>query len=230
MSKKPPVFTEAQFLAMLESSLPHLASGPDAARIYEGIARRVRFEKHLAAFARFCEEGALADCEENTMQEFASELQTKFGMDEVSIAVNHDKKSVEVEIVILPGAQTGRAETTSKTFIVRVDATIALAEEQKPAPWVPFPFALPGDPDNVWTLARREDFGPDEAARALMHMEAEFWETSRGLKLLKKRVEKCFAEFIAHVPASALKDSNLKRHYKEPEALKVAASQAGGEA
>jgi hypothetical protein len=68
-------------------------------------------------------------------------------------------------------------------------------------------------------MARHEDLGPDEAARALSNIEAEFWETRKGLDLQKKRVEKCFAEFIVHVPASALKDSGLKRHYKTPETL-----------
>ena len=229
MSKKPPTINEAQFLAMLETSLPHLVPFESQSEIYEGIATRLRFEKNLAAFTHFCEHGALADCEPDIIQQFNDELESKFGRHERKVSIAEDQKTVTVELTLLPGADTGLKESQTREFTVRVDATIALDEEQKAAPWVPFPFALPGDPDNVWMLARREDFGPDEAARALMHMEAEFWETSRGLKLLKKRVEKCFAEFIANVPASALKDSNLKRHYKEPEALKVARTQAGNE-
>jgi len=38
---------------------------------------------------------------------------------------------------------------------------------------------------------------------------------------LKDCVERTFAEFIANVPATALADSGLKRHYKEPETLKT---------
>ncbi|MEI6358002.1 MAG: hypothetical protein WCP53_13020, partial [Verrucomicrobiota bacterium] len=35
------------------------------------------------------------------------------------------------------------------------------------------------------------------------------------------QVEKTFAEFISRVPAAALTDSGLKRHYKEPEPRKT---------
>jgi hypothetical protein len=70
-------------------------------------------------------------------------------------------------------------------------------------------------------LARREDLGPDEAARALATIEDEFWTTKKGQQLQQDRIEKSFAEFITHVPALALTESGLKRHYKEPEALKT---------
>ena len=70
-------------------------------------------------------------------------------------------------------------------------------------------------------LARREDLSPDDASRALASIEEEFWETKSGLKLQQKGTEKSFAEFIARVPAAALADSGLKRHYKEPEPLKT---------
>ena len=70
-------------------------------------------------------------------------------------------------------------------------------------------------------LGRREDLGPDEAARALAKIEDEFWATKKGQQLQRERVEKSFAEFITHVPASALTESGLRRHYKEPETLKA---------
>ncbi|MEI9896198.1 MAG: hypothetical protein WDN28_20620 [Chthoniobacter sp.] len=81
--------------------------------------------------------------------------------------------------------------------------------------------SLPEDPELVWLLARREDLGPDEAARALVKIEEEFWLTKKGQQLQREHVEKTFAEFIINVPASALTESGLKRHYKEPEALKT---------
>jgi hypothetical protein len=58
---------------------------------------------------------------------------------------------------------------------------------------------------------------PDEATRALVLLEEEFWETKAGQKMLRDKVEKGFAEFIARVPAAALADHGLKRHYKAPE-------------
>lgn len=219
MKTKKLQFTEAMFLAILETELPAPCGEHVAGRVYEAVAKEIRIRKNLHAFDAFCEEGALADLAEDTMKGFTSELEAKFG--EVEVAVAEDEKTVDVEIVLKDRTHKGT---------VRVDATIALAEEAKPAPWVPFPFAMPGDPDNVWLLARREDFGPDEAARALANIEAEFWETRKGLALQKKRVEKCFASFIEFVPSSALKDSGLKRHYKAPEVLKVSGEPAQKEA
>ena len=92
-------------------------------------------------------------------------------------------------------------------------------DDEAKMPLVPFPVALPEDPELVWVLARREDLAPDEAARSLAKIEEEFWATKSGQKLLRDRVERTFAEFIANVPAASLVESGLKRHYKEPETL-----------
>ena len=69
-------------------------------------------------------------------------------------------------------------------------------------------------------LARREDLGADEAARALAHHRGIVSGLRRRGKSSSARAgERTFAEFIANVPAAALLESGLKRHYKEPEAL-----------
>ena len=209
--KKTKGLNEAMFLALLEKVLPKATKDPHlASSIYDEVAKEVRLAKNLQAFDKFCETGALPDVEQDTIKQFCDELDTKFGAGNVDVRVDEDGKKVGVEIK-LPD-RTVSAE-------VKVDATIALEEEVK-VPFVAFPVALPEDPELTWLLARREDLGPDEAARALANIEAEFWETRKGLELQKKRVEKCFAEFIIHVPASALKDSGLKRLFKTPEALK----------
>ncbi len=203
---------EAMFLALLEKVLPKATKDPHlASTIYDEVAKEVRLAKNLQAFDKFCENGALPNIEPDTMQEFASEMATKFGEENVSITPDEEGKKVAVEITLPDRTVTSE---------VKVDATIALEEEIK-VPFVPFPVSLPEDPELVWVMARHEDLGPDEAARALANIEAEFWETRKGLDLQKKRVEKCFAEFITHVPASALKDSGLKRHYKTPETLQT---------
>jgi hypothetical protein len=201
---------EAMFLALLEKVLPKATKDPHlASTIYDEVAKEVRLAKNLQAFDKFCETGALPNIDPDTIAQFTDEMTTKFGEDNVEITPDEEGKKVAVEIT-LPD------RTVSSE--VKVDATIALEEEIK-VPFVPFPVSLPEDPELVWVMARREDLGPDEAARALANIEAEFWETKKGLELQKKRVEKCFAEFIVHVPASALKDSGLKRHYKTPETL-----------
>ena len=71
-----------------------------------------------------------------------------------------------------------------------------MAEEEVKVPFVPFPVALPEDPELVWLLARREDLGPDEALRALAKIEEEFWATKKGQQLQREHVEKTFAEFV----------------------------------
>ena len=211
MKTKKLQFTEVMFLALLETELPPVCEPEKASQIYEAVSKEIRLRKNLHAFDAFCEEGALPDVAEETMQGFKDELHAKFGEENVKVVIADDEKSVDVEII---------AKTRTHTGTVRVDATVAL-EDEVIAPWVPFPFSLPGDPQNVWLLARREDFGPDEAARALENIAREFWETSRGLRLLKKRVEPTFANFIEVVPASVLKDSNIKRHYKVAEVVKT---------
>ena len=94
-------------------------------------------------------------------------------------------------------------------------------EEEAKVPFVPFPVALPEDPELLWILGRREDLAPDQAAIALAGIEEEFWESKAGQKMQRDRVEKSFAEFVSRVPAAALADHGLKRHYKMPEPLKV---------
>jgi hypothetical protein len=110
---------------------------------------------------------------------------------------------------------------SAKIKVQSPGAAAAEGDEETKVPFVPFPVSLPEDPELVWVLARREDFAPDEAARALSKIEEEFWQTKAGQKLLKDRIERSFAEFIANVPAAMLADSGLKRHYKEPEPLKT---------
>lgn len=201
---------EAMFLALLEKTLCNTPGARGLENlIYDAVAKEMRLAKNLQAFDRFCQTGALPDVEHNTIKTFSDELDAKFGGGNVTVDVDEDGKKVAVEIK-LPD-RTVDAE-------VKVDATIALEEEAKVV-FVPFPVSLPEDPELAWMLARDGSLGPDEAARALANIEAEFWETRKGLDLQKKRVEKCFAEFIIHCPASALKDSGLKRLFKTPEPL-----------
>jgi hypothetical protein len=139
-------------------------------------------------------------------------LTGKFGEGAVSITPEESAASVAVEIA-LPD------RTVSSRLKVLPPGTEP--EEEIKTPFVPFPVALPEDPELLWVLGRREDLGPDEAVRVLAKIEEEFWATKGGQKLLRDRVERSFAEFIANVPAASLTESGLKRHYKEPETLKT---------
>ena len=204
---------EAQFLSLLQKVLPKATDDTHlATMIYEEVAREVRLLNSLKSFEKFCETGALPNAEPDTVAGLQSELAEKFGEANVTVTPNENGAGVAVEIALPDRTVTTR---------VRVDATAAAAEEEVKIPFVPFPVALPEDPELVWLLGRREDLGPDEAARALATIEEEFWATKKGQQLQQDRVEKSFAEFITHVPAAALTESGLKRHYKEPEALRT---------
>lgn len=200
---------EAQFLALLQKVLPKAT--PDArliTAIYEQVAQEIRLINQLQSFEKFCTEGSLPDLKPETIAGFQSTLAGSFGADNVSLTPSDKGDLVAVEIT-LPDRQIKDR--------IRIQPPGTEEAEEAKVPYVPFPVALPEDPDLLWVLARREDLGPDEAARALATIEEEFWETKVGQKLQRDRVEKTFAEFIARVPAAALADSGLKRHYKSPE-------------
>lgn len=204
---------DTEFLALLERVLP--ATTPDtrlAAAIYDEVARQIRLINSVKSLEKYCAEGSLPDLEPATVAEFKGRLEETFGAEKVSIAPNEKGDSVAIEIALPDRKVENR---------LKVLPPGAVEEEEIKAVYVPFPVTLPEDPDLLWILARREDLAPDEAERALAGIEEEFWETKAGLKLQKEGVEKSFAEFIAHVPAAALVDHGLKRHYKEPEPRKT---------
>jgi hypothetical protein len=202
---------EAQFLSLLQKVLPKATKDPHlATAIYDEVAKEVRLMKSIEAFEKFCEKEALPNVEPETVATFQSELVEKFGEENVAITPDENGTGIAVEIALPDRTVSNR---------VKIDPTIV--EEEVKAPFVPFPVSLPEDPELVWLLGRRENLGPDEAARAVSKIQEEFWETKKGLQLQKEGVEKSFAEFIVNVPASALTESGLKRHYKEPEALKT---------
>ena len=136
----------------------HLASA-----IYDEVAKEVHLLKSIESFEKFCETGALPDIAPETVANFQSELAVKFG--EANVALTPDEKGTEVAVEIALPDRTMSSR-------IKVDPTVA--EEEVKVPFVPFPVALPDDPELVWLLARREDLGPDEALRALAKIEEGF--------------------------------------------------------
>lgn len=227
---KTKAMTEVQFLALLQKVLSQTAGNPHlASTIYDAVMKEVQLHRSLRSFEKFCETGSLPDTEPQTVAELQTELVEKFG--EGNVSITPDEKGGEIAVEIALPDKT----VSSKIKVMAVDPN---AEEEGKTPYVPFPISLPQDPELIWVLGRREDLGPDEAARALTKIEEEFWQTKKGQQLQRDRVEKSFAEFIVQVPAAALLESGLKRHYKQPEPLKtlrlspaaVAAPASGDEA
>ena len=202
---------EAQFLALLQKVLPKATKDPHlASAIYDEVAKEVRLLKSIEAFEKLCETGVLPNAEPDTVAELQSDLAEKFGEGNVAITPDENGTGVDVEIALPDRKMSSR---------VKVDPTVV--EEEVKVPFVPFPVCLPEDLELVWLLGRREDLGLDEATRALAKIEEEFWATKKGQQLQRENVQKSFAEFISYVPSSALTESGLRRHYKEPEMLKT---------
>jgi hypothetical protein len=213
MSKKStPAMNEKEFLALLQRVLPEAAPDPAvASAIYDAVARQVQLRNHVASFEKFCSTGSLPDLAPQTVAEFKSQLATNFGEANVTLVPDEEAKELAVEIAL---------PDRTVTSTVKIIPPGEEPEEPKKSPLVPFPIALPTDPELIWVLARREDFSADEAARALASIEEEFWATKAGQKRLRELGERSFADFISSVPAAALADSGLKRLYKAPEPLK----------
>ncbi len=201
---------DAQFLDLLLKVLPKATADTRlASAIYDRVAKEVQLINSLKSLDKMCAEGELPNLEPATVAQFQSHLETNFGAANVSVKPTEKGDALALEIS-LPDRKV-----TNKVKVRPADAPPE--EEEVKVPYVPFPVALPEDPDLLWILARREDLAPQDASRALASIEQEFWETKVGQKLQKDRVEKTFAEFISRVPAAALADSGLKRHYKAPE-------------
>ncbi len=214
MPAKPKALTEVQFLALLDKVLAKIMSDLNLrSAIQEEVAKEIRVINHLAAFTKFAEKGSVPDTAPATVAELQDQLAATFGGD-AKVEVTADEENdgnLAVEIT-LPD------RTVSSQ--IKVQPGGAGEDDGGPAaPFVPFPVTLPQDPELVWVLARRENLGPDEAARALSSIEQEFWASKGGQQRLRKGGERTFAEFIASVPSAALLESGLKRHYKEPETL-----------
>ena len=204
---------DAQFLALLERVLPKATPDPRlASTIYDRVAEEVRLLNNLKSFEKFCAEGSLPDLEPATVEGFREQVSSNFANAQVTVEPSETGHSVAVEIVLPDRTVSSK---------LKVIPPSELPEEEEKARFVPFPVALPDDPGLFWILARRENIPPDEAGILLSTVEQEFWETKAGQKAQKDRVEKSFAEFIQRVPAAALADRGLKRHYKDPEPSKI---------
>ena len=208
---KAKAISEAQFLCLLEKVLSKTADPSLAGAIYEQVAKEVRLINHLQSFTKFCEKGGIPDVLPETVSELQEQLVGNFGEGNVTVTPEEDGSAVAVEITLPDQTVTTRVKVQPP----------GEEDEESDTPYVPFPVALPEDPELVWVLARRENFGPDEAARALSLIEEEFWASKKGQILQQEGVDKTFAEFISNVPAATLKESGIKRYHKDPETLKT---------
>jgi hypothetical protein len=207
---------QAQLLELLRTILPKVAPDPAFAdKIYCAFEAELRAKNRVTSFEKFCERIPLPDLEAKTLDEVKQQLAAGFGDVDLDIQPDEENKSLAIDVSLPDGTQF------HSRIPVRPVAPEGSDEPEVTLKFVPFPVALPGDPELIWALAKRENLTGEEAGIALNKIEDDFWASKTGQKLLKDRVERSFPEFIARVPAGLLGDSGLKRHYKLPEPVKV---------
>src|SRR5262249_50231225 len=143
-----------------------------------------------------------------------AQLAASFDQADITLQPNRKEKTMAVEVALPDGRQL------SGEIKVNPDLAQQIGDDEEVTlKLVPFPVCLPGDKELVWLLGKRENMSPAEAGIALSKAEEDFWASKSGQKLLRDRVERSFAEFIARVPGGMLGEVGLKRHYKTPEAV-----------
>ena len=207
---------QAQLLNLLRIILPKVAPDPALAeRIYAAFEAELRAKNRVNSFEKFCERIELPNLEAATVEEVKQQIMAGFGDADLEIEPDDSGKALMVDISLPDGTQL------HSKIAVRPAGAETGDEQEITLKFVPFPAALPGDPELIWALAKRENMTNDEAGIALTKVEEEFWASKTGQKLIRDRVEKSFAEFVARVPAGMLNDVGLKRHYKMPEPVKI---------
>lgn len=220
MNKKTPKLKanqEFQLLELLKHVLPKaIHDSKLAGKIYEAVEAELRTKSRVTAFEKFCERVELPDLEAKTLDDVKLQLAAAFGAGgDVVIQPDRKEKSLAVEITLPDGTQF------QNQIKVRPVAADESEEPEVKLKFVPFPVALPGDPELIWVLGKRENLSAEEAAIALGKAEEDFWGSKAGQKFLRDRVERNFPEFISRAPAGLLGEAGVKRHYPIPEPIKV---------
>ena len=205
---------EAQLLNLLKSVLPRAVPDAKLAQIiYAALEKEIASTERTAHFEKFCKKVELPDLQKDSLAQVQEQFETSFGKGMVSVVPHAGKKAATVEVITPQGTFEG-------TVSVGPKAVGEDGDETEKAKFVPFPVALPSDPELVWLLARDERMTPDDASVALAKVQDSFWESKAGQQHLQKRTERTFPEFINKVPGKVLTEAGLKRHYKEPEPVK----------
>lgn len=212
---------ESQVLELLKAVLPKAIEDPRlASRIMEAVEHELAQKNRAMAFEKFCEKCELPNLEAETVQEVKKQFEESFPEADITIKPDKKDQTLAVEVDLPDGSQF---HTDMK---VKPAGAEGDGEPEVTLKFVPFPVALPGDKELVWFMAKRENMTPDEAGIALNKIEEDFWASKNGQRLIRNHVERSFPEFIARVPSGMLNEVGLKRHYKEPEAVKIIHQQA----
>jgi len=207
---------QARMLELLRAILPKVV--PDLAsadKIYSAFEAELRAKNRVHSFENFCERIELPDLEAKTLEEVKQQLAAGFGDADLEIEPHESGESLSVGVSLPDGTRL------NSRILVRPLSAEGSDEQEVTLKFVTFPVSLPGDPELIWALGKRENMTGEEAGIALHKIQDDFWASKTGQKLIRDRVDRSFPEFIARVPAGMLGDSGLKRHYKLPEPVKV---------
>lgn len=212
--KKSKGLNEREIIELLKSVLPKTTSDIDlASKIINAMEKELQRKNVHMAFEKFCEKCELPSMEASSIMDVKKQLNDAFGADAVSVQADKKEEALNVEVKTPDGVLTGQIK-------VGKGGGEESDEQEVTLKFISFPVALPSDPELVWSLAKRENLSNEEAGVMLAKVEEEFWASKQGQKLLRDRVERTFAEFVSRVPGKMLTEVGLKRHYKDPEAVK----------
>ena len=205
---------EKQVIELLKEVLPNTTSDLNlAGKILLAVEGKFRLRNQSTTFEKFLERCELPDLEPATVQELTNQLHAAFGPQNITLDVQKELDAVDIVL---------RVEDRKLSGQVKVHPTEPESDPELKLKYISFPVALPADPELTWNLAKQENLTNEEAGILLAKVEEEFWMSKRGQKFIRDRVNRSFAEFVARVPAAMLREVGLKRHYKEPEAIRIA--------
>jgi hypothetical protein len=215
MPKKQNSNSQAQVLQLLKDVLPKAVTDQKLVdKIYSACEKEISAKARVEHFEKFCTKADLPDLKSESVEEIQRQFEESFGAGRVSIIPHEKKQAATVEVVLQDQVLEG---------VIKVGAA-GNGEEEDPEfkpKFVPFPVSLDSDPELIWVLARGETLTTQEAAVFLTKAQDDFWASKQGQTLIrKKRIDRSFPEFMKYVPSKLLTEVGLKRHYKEPEALK----------
>ena len=166
---------QTQLLALLKTILPKVAPDPALAnKIYSAFEAELRAKNRVHSFEKFCERIPLPDLEAKTLEEVKQQLVAGFGEADLEIEPDESGKSLSVDVSLPDGTQF------HKIIPVRPVAPEASDAEEITLKFVSCPVSLPGDPELIWALAKRENMTNEEAAIALTIIEDDFWASKAG--------------------------------------------------
>ena len=212
---KKTTLSEEEVINLLNDILPEVTQDPAVSgRIVNAVQKKLRHKSQVAAFHEYCQKCPVPDLTEETVKELTARFEHEFGKHGLELDADNSENKLYVE------AKIGDAILTSEIPVN--ERPLDEDEEQEvKLKFIPFPVALSGDPELVWLMAKKENLSNDEAGMALATAQAEYWETKSGQNALRKGSQRSFQDFISRVPAKMLSEVGLKRHYKDPEPLKV---------